>query len=212
MTVDHGSEWDGEQIKNDAEAIRQLFSDNAFIDATVNPTVIYPLEGNDVTLKYVISQGSKVSVGEIDIRGNRSTKDEVIRRQLEIYPGEEFRPSQIQDSLSNLYRLQYFNQIRPYFDSSGAAGDRPVVFELSEGSTGRALFGVGYSTSTGILGNIAIEKKTVTLAQESLASIEGSKGMLVQAYLLRYLLDDEEKHNRLLEALESIKKGSYPYA
>ena len=176
MTVDHGSEWDGEQIKNDAEAIRQLFSDNAFIDATVNPTVIYPLEGNDVTLKYVISQGSKVSVGEIDIRGNRSTKDEVIRRQLEIYPGEEFRPSQIQDSLSNLYRLQYFNQIRPYFDSSGAAGDRPVVFELSEGSTGRALFGVGYSTSTGILGNIAIEKKNFDIQDwpTSLSDLPGS--------------------------------------
>lgn len=175
-SVVEGSEWNGTQIKEDSEAIKKLLNDQAFIDAAVNPTVIYPLEGEDVTLRYLVSQGNKASVEEIQIRGNRSTKDEVIRRQLEIYPGEEFRPSQIQDSLSNLYRLQYFNSIRPYFDTSEAAGDRPVVFELAEGSTGRALFGVGYSSSTGILGNIAIEKRNFDISDfpTSLTDIPGS--------------------------------------
>ena len=60
--------------------------------------------------------------------------------------------------------------------------------------------------------HIRIEKKTLELATESLAAIEGSKGMLVQAYLIEYLLEDEKKHNLLLEKLESIKKGMYPYA
>ena len=59
--------------------------------------------------------------------------------------------------------------------------------------------------------HIRIEKKTLSLATESLAAIEGSKGMLVQAYLIEYLLEDEKKHNLLLEKLESIKKGMYPY-
>jgi bacterioferritin (cytochrome b1) len=60
--------------------------------------------------------------------------------------------------------------------------------------------------------HIRIEKKTAELAREALAAVESSKGMQVQAYLLEYLLEDEEKHNRLLERLESIKKGMYPYA
>lgn len=59
--------------------------------------------------------------------------------------------------------------------------------------------------------HIAIEKKTVELAQASLDAIKGSKGMLVQAYLLEYLFDDENKHSRLLEKLSSIQKGMYPY-
>ena len=36
--------------------------------------------------------------------------------------------------------------------------------------------------------------------------------MLVQEYLINYLLMDEEKHNKVLEHLDSIKKGMYPYA
>jgi hypothetical protein len=30
-------------------------------------------------------------------------------------------------------------------------------------------------------------------------------------YLLEYLLTDERKHDKLLEEMEKIKKGMYPY-
>jgi len=58
--------------------------------------------------------------------------------------------------------------------------------------------------------HIAIEKKTVELAHLSLEAIKDKK-MVIQEYLLHYLLEDEEKHNSLLEKLELIKKGMYPY-
>ena len=59
--------------------------------------------------------------------------------------------------------------------------------------------------------HIKLEQKTLELAEAALESIEGSKGMLVQSYLLEYLVDDERKHNHLLERLGSIQKGMYPY-
>jgi hypothetical protein len=59
--------------------------------------------------------------------------------------------------------------------------------------------------------HIKIEKKTQQLAEEALASTKTSKGMLVQTYLLEYLLEDEKKHNVLLERLAGIQKGMYPY-
>ncbi len=59
--------------------------------------------------------------------------------------------------------------------------------------------------------HIELEKQTVELAKSSLRAIEGKKGMLVQAYLLEYLLRDEEKHDVILEKLNEVKKGMYPY-
>lgn len=59
--------------------------------------------------------------------------------------------------------------------------------------------------------HIELEKETVKLAEESLKAAEGKKGMVVQSYLLDYLLKDEEKHNAILANLEEIKKGMYPY-
>ena len=58
--------------------------------------------------------------------------------------------------------------------------------------------------------HIALERKTVEYAKEALSALEGKK-MVVQQYLLEYLLIDEEKHNAILDKLEGVKKGMYPY-
>ena len=58
--------------------------------------------------------------------------------------------------------------------------------------------------------HIELEKKTVEFANEALGALKGRR-MVVQEYLLNYLLLDEEKHNRTLESLSTIKKGMYPY-
>jgi hypothetical protein len=58
--------------------------------------------------------------------------------------------------------------------------------------------------------HIELEKKSVEMAEQTLASLKG-KAMVIQAYLLNYLLEDERKHTNLLSALESIKIKMYPY-
>lgn len=53
----------------------------------------------------------------------------------------------------------------------------------------------------------AIEKKTIKLAEQALEDTPSP----IASYLLSYLLTDEKKHDKLLEELEKIKKGMYPY-
>lgn len=60
--------------------------------------------------------------------------------------------------------------------------------------------------------HIKLEKQTIEIAKASLEAIGKSKGMLVQAYLLEYLLKDEEKHEAILANLGAIKSKMYPYA
>jgi hypothetical protein len=58
--------------------------------------------------------------------------------------------------------------------------------------------------------HIELEKKMVSYVEETLEAIKGRK-MLIQEYLLRYLHADEQKHDQLLAAMESVKRGAYPY-
>jgi hypothetical protein len=67
------------------------------------------------------------------------------------------------------------------------------------------------SVWTMIEDHVKLERSTIELAQSTLEEIGKAKGMLVQAYLLEYLLKDEEKHTEILENLEKIKGGMYPY-
>jgi len=56
--------------------------------------------------------------------------------------------------------------------------------------------------------HIELEKETVRLAEEA----RKSSNSFVIRYLLNYLMIDEQKHNRILEQMEDIKAGIYPYA
>lgn len=56
--------------------------------------------------------------------------------------------------------------------------------------------------------HIELEKETIKLAEESRRN---SKNFVVR-YLLGYLMTDEQKHNLILQQLEDIKSGIYPYA
>ncbi len=56
--------------------------------------------------------------------------------------------------------------------------------------------------------HIALEKETIRLAEESR---KNARNFIVR-YLLGYLMTDEQKHNLVLQQMEDIKAGIYPYA
>lgn len=60
--------------------------------------------------------------------------------------------------------------------------------------------------------HIEMEKKAASYARESLEAIKAGPKWLIPEYLLNYLLEDEAKHDHMLESLEKIKGGIYPYA
>jgi hypothetical protein len=57
--------------------------------------------------------------------------------------------------------------------------------------------------------HIQLEEKSVELANEAIQALRGRK-MVVQEYLLDYLRMDEQKHDKILETLSTIKKGMIP--
>jgi hypothetical protein len=56
--------------------------------------------------------------------------------------------------------------------------------------------------------HIELEKETIRLAEEAR---KNSNSFMIR-YLLGYLMKDEQKHNEILQQMEDIKGGMYPYA
>ena len=66
------------------------------------------------------------------------------------------------------------------------------------------------SISEMIDNHLKIEEQMVGLVDKALADVKDKK-MIVQEYLLNFLVEDEKKHAAMLHALEKVKKGMYPY-
>jgi len=92
--------------------------------------------------------GTQARYGDIDITGNSSVSDNVVRRQLTIRPGRLFRLSQLQESQRRLYDLETFQfaNVEPVLQEGEQPAIVPIRTVLTEGKHRKVNFGVGYGS------------------------------------------------------------------
>src|SRR6056297_766348 len=105
----------------------------------------------DLTLdvEFALVRGPRVFVERIDIEGNTTTLDRVIRRQFDVVEGDPFNPRQIREAAERIRALGYFETA----DVNAREGSRPdqvvVDVDVEETTTGTLSFGGSYSTDSG---------------------------------------------------------------
>mmetsp|Transcript_29485 Transcript_29485/g.57789 ORF Transcript_29485/g.57789 Transcript_29485/m.57789 type:complete len:786 (-) Transcript_29485:4119-6476(-) len=106
----------------------------------------------DLTLdvEFVVSKGPKIFVERIDIEGNTTTLDKVIRNQFRIVEGDPFNPREIRESAERIRALGFF----AVADVNAREGSSPsqviVDVDVEEQPTGSLALGGTYSTNDGI--------------------------------------------------------------
>ena len=105
----------------------------------------------DLTLdiEFVLTKGPRIFVERIDIEGNTTTLDRVIRQQFRIVEGDPFNPREIRESAERIRALGFFAaagvQAR-----EGSSNDQVVIdVDVEEQATGSLNVGGSYSTSDG---------------------------------------------------------------
>jgi outer membrane protein insertion porin family len=95
-------------------------------------------------------------VREVQIRGNRQTKERVIRRELTLFPGDLLRRSLLMRSQRDVMALGFFEEVGLDYRPTGEGTDVDLIFNMKEKSTGQASGGVGYSSETGLTGFVQL--------------------------------------------------------
>lgn len=91
--------------------------------------------------------GPLTNFGPIEIVGNSSVSDNVVRRQLTYRPGRLFRQSALQSSQRRLYGQELFQFANvEAVKSEGQPTEIPTRVTLTEGKHRKVTFGVGYGT------------------------------------------------------------------
>lgn len=106
----------------------------------------------DLTLdvEFAVVRGDRVFVERIDIEGNATTLDRVIRRQFDTVEGDPFDPRQIRAAAERIRALGYFNDVQVQ-GREGTSPDQVIVdVDVDEGTTGALGFSLGYSSDAGV--------------------------------------------------------------
>ncbi|RMD91768.1 MAG: outer membrane protein assembly factor BamA, partial [Alphaproteobacteria bacterium] len=125
----------------------------------------------------------RVFVERIDIEGNTTTLDRVIRRQFDTVEGDPFNPRAIRAAADRIRALGFFSEV----DVQTRPGSRPdtviVDVNVKEQPTGSFSIGGSYSTSTGLGAVLSLsERNFLGRGQDLNASI--GFGVANQSYEL----------------------------
>ncbi|MBN1495737.1 MAG: outer membrane protein assembly factor BamA [Spirochaetes bacterium] len=102
-----------------------------------------------VAVEFVIEEGSQAYVDMIIIKGNKKTKDRVIRREILIKEGELFDSRKLQLSREKVYNLGFFKQVNIDVRPGSREGYMNLIVDVEEQPTGTISLGGGYGTTSG---------------------------------------------------------------
>ena len=100
-------------IKN----LKDAYGELGFINFTPIPDFSFDEDKKLITMKIDIDEGKQYSVRRIEFKGNTTTRDKVIRRELALEEGSLYNSRAWEISLLRLNQLNYFETLKPDQDS-----------------------------------------------------------------------------------------------
>jgi outer membrane protein assembly complex protein YaeT len=127
-------------------AINEL-KDHGYPYAKVSTGEEEKTDVKQAALTFTAEPGTLAHFGPVEIIGNTSVSENVIRRQLTLKPGELYRRSVVQDSQRRLYGMELFQfaNVEPAKPETQSE-EVPIRVTVAEGKHQRMNFGVGYGT------------------------------------------------------------------
>lgn len=158
-----------ELIRKDILTLRDIYSDEGYAYAEVTPLTSEDKEEFAVDITYRISKEQKVYFERINIRGNRITRDKVIRRELKAIEGGYFSGKALKRSTQNLNRLGFFEDVKVQ-TKKGSREDLMVLdIDVTERPTGTFSVGAGYSSSEKAFSVVKISQENLFGRGQSLS-------------------------------------------
>jgi outer membrane protein insertion porin family len=150
-----------ETLRNDVLKLTDLYANEGYAYADIAPKINENFEKQIVDITLDIQKGELVYFEEIIISGNTKTRDKVIRRELRVYEQELFSSQRLKRSIRNLYRLDFFEDVK-VSTSKGSSEDKMVLkIDVTEKSTGSFSFGAGYGNVEQLFGVASIAERNL---------------------------------------------------
>ena len=187
LLVSPGQIFNRNLVNNSAKNISKLLGNYGYAFANVNAIPTTDKENLSVSFNFNIDHGKKIYVRRINIIGNESSKDEVIRREMRQYESSWFSQEKIDLSKSRLNRTQYFESINIETPVVPGTSDQvDVNILLKETNTGKFQVGAGVSSSDGIVGTVSLSQANF-LGTGNTVRTDVSVGGVNKVYNINYI-------------------------
>jgi outer membrane protein insertion porin family len=147
-----GDVFSREKLTESTKLMVDRLGNDGYAFANVNPVPEADREKGEVAFTLYVDPGRRVYVRRINIGGNVTTRDEVIRREMRQIEGSYYSAEKLQRSKQRIDKLGFFSEVSVDTVNVPGVGDQvDINVNVVERPTGNLLFGVGFSTSEGVI-------------------------------------------------------------
>ncbi|MDD9715669.1 outer membrane protein assembly factor BamA [Dinoroseobacter sp. PD6] len=149
IDVDPGEVYSPAKVDRTITRLERLALAQGLNFIRVTPRVTRNDAAGTLDLDFVVERGPRVFVERIDIEGNATTLDRVIRRQFDTVEGDPFNPREIREAAERIRALGFFS-VADVNTRSGSTEDSVIVdVDVEEQPTGSLSFGGSFSPDDG---------------------------------------------------------------
>ncbi|HYC04852.1 MAG TPA: outer membrane protein assembly factor BamA [Azospirillaceae bacterium] len=156
-----GDTYNADMIEASISSLTDRLGDLQYAFIEIDPLLQRNEDTQTVDLRFEINQSPRVFIERINVVGNQTTLDKVVRREMLVSEGDPFSISKIRRSEQRVKDLGFFEEGGVSLKTAeGSAPDQSVVtVEVTEQSTGEIQLGAGYSTTDGALLDFSISQR-----------------------------------------------------
>ncbi len=177
--------YDREMLRLDVITLTDIYADEGYAYTDISPRIDQDTENLVVNIIFDIDKGKQVYFEEITISGNTKTRDKVIRRQLKVYEQELYGGQRLKRSVQNLYRLDFFEDIK--VNTTKGSGDDKMRLRLDvvEKNTGAFSFGAGFGNVENFFLTASVAERNLFGRSQTL-SLKGQLGNKTTKFTLSF--------------------------
>lgn len=194
LKLKSGSTYSKEKESADVQTLTEIYGEQAYAFASVYPMISTDDEALTADINYTIQRGRKIYIERIDIVGNTTTLDKVIRREIKLRENAPYKLSALKLSQRRLYQLGYFEEVN--FSTPRGSDDNRVVLvvKVKEKQTGSFSVGAGFSSIESFILTASVSKDNILgtgVKADISAQLSKKRQDFSVRYVDRYFLDSK---------------------
>ena len=148
------------KLRKDMAYLKEQVANLGYANARVNPNFHKNKNNQTVDVQYTIIAGQKVTINDVIISGNHTTRDRVIRRDVYLAPGDQFSLTDLKDSKNALGRRGYFEKVDIEQERVDETHTNLLV-KVKETATGSIQAGGGYGSFQGPMVSASLSDRNI---------------------------------------------------
>jgi outer membrane protein insertion porin family len=157
----HTGDWyNAQQVEDTLTSLNELAGLFGYAFSDVRPQYQRSRENLTMGVTFRVAETPRVYVERIDISGNTSTRDKVIRREFRLAEGDPFNNVRVRRSRDRIQSLGFFQDNLEIQQEQGSAPDRVILnVEVEERATGELQLSAGFSSIEQFIVNLSVRQR-----------------------------------------------------